>query len=240
MFIILSLLALTAAILFIPHCSRWGQIALCWLTTGCLWFALSEVESFIAPQQNDYLPFVPMMGIIVMPFLLAAEAVVICFISELRKSSRVSAERHEHFLEAVKAGDVERVNQLLPGVHPDDTDSRNISALKYAILAATDTLHTPPGNPVQIARILLQAGADAGGCLDAIVQQHELLFEATEQDSPVCRAAVCRTAELIPLLAAAGDTISTSALNSARYNCAPIIQQALFQVKQTPVELPEE
>ena len=133
-----------------------------------------------------------------------------------------------------------QVTALLPGSFINDTNERHETALQLAVLSATDTISPRQGDALPIVRLLLQHGADARGCLNAIVERHELNFEATDRDSPAYSTAVAHSVELIPLLSAAGDTISAEALSSARYNCAPAIQQALMQVKQTPVELPEE
>lgn len=224
----------------LPGKPRWVQVLLCWGATLCLYIALSHTEDAYHPPHPYMGNMSGFLALFILPPVLVLEALGIWFLGSLRRNAARAAALHRQFLSAVEAGDVTAVNQLLPLVHPDDADERGETALQTAVLAATDPIHLPQGEPMAVVYLLLQNGASAKGCLDAMVEQHELDFEATDPQSAVYQAAVQRATELIPQLAAAGDTIGSAALDSARYNCDPAIQRVLAQVKQTPPELPEE
>ena len=230
----------TFCCLRMPGKPYWGQVLLCWGATLCL--CLSVLHSAANDQPpHPYMEWFPVyMLMLILPPLLLLEALVIRLVLCLSKSAEEADTLHRHFMAAVEAGNIERVKALLPGIFINDTNEHHETALQLAVLSATDTISPRQGDALPIVRLLLQHGADARGCLNAIVERHELNFEATDRDSPAYSTAVAHAVELIPLLSAAGDTISAEALSSARYNCDPAIQQALRQVKQTPIELPEE
>ena len=223
-----------------PAYRQGGQILICWGVTLFLYLLGMNIEEAVSGTH----PYVgSMMGflmVFILPPLLLIEALGIWLWGALRRQAATAAARHDQFLAAVTAGDFDKVKALLPDIYINDTNSCGETALQLAVLAATDTIHPQQDAAMQIAQLLLQNGACASGCLNAMVNQHELYFEATDQRSPIYSAAVVNATELIPLLSAAGDTISKKALNSARYNCSPSIQQALRQVPTTPSELPEE
>ena len=223
-----------------PGNPYWVQMLLCWGATLCL--SLSVLHSAANDQPpHPYMEWFPVyMLMLILPPLFLLEALVIRLVLCLSKSAEEADTLHRNFMAAVEAGNVERVKALLPGICINDTNEHHETALRLAVLSATDTISPRQGDALPIVRLLLQHGAEAKGCLNAIVERHELNFEATDRDSPAYSTAVAHAVELIPLLSAAGDTISAEALSSARYNCDPAIQQALRQVKQTPIELPEE
>ena len=226
----------TFCCLRMPGKPYWVQVLLCWGASLAVLHA-----AFDGSPPHPYMEWFPVyMLMLILPPLLLLEALVIRLMVCLSKSAEEADTLHRHFMAAVEAGNVERVKALLPGIFINDTNEHHETALQLAILSATDTISPRQGDALPIVRLLLQHGADARGCLNAIVERHELNFEATDRDSPAYSTAVAHAVELIPLLSAAGDTISAEALSSARYNCDPAIQQALMQVKQTPVELPEE
>lgn len=103
----------------------------------------------------------------------------------------------------------------------------DMNLLKETVLAATDSLHLPPSNTMATARRLIRQASHVHGIMDAMVERDECYFEAVQRHSPAYLAAVQHALELIPLLAAAGDYPAPHALASARYNCDPLIQQAL-------------
>lgn len=218
----------------------WGAGAALLGPTLCLSLSVLHAASDGHPP-HPYMEWFPVyMLILLLPPLLLLEALVIRLVVFLSRAAEEAATLHRHFLAAVEAGNVERVKALLSRICINDANERHETALQLAVLSATDTISPRQGDALPIVRLLLQHGADAGGCLNAIVERHELNFEAADRDSPAYSTAVAHAVELIPLLSAAGDTISAETLSSARYNCDPAIQQALTQVKQTPVELPEE
>lgn len=230
----------TFCCLRMPGEPYWVQVLLCWGATLCLSLWVLHA-AYDGNPPHPYMEWFPVyMLMLILPPLFLLEALVIRLMVCLSKSAEEADTLHRHFMAAVEAGNVERVKALLPGIFINDTNERHETALQLAVLSATDTIHPRQGDALPIVHLLLQHGADAKGCLNAIVERHELNFEATDRDSPAYSTAVAHAVELIPLLSAAGDTISAEALSSARYNCDPAIQQALMQVKQTPVELPEE
>ncbi|MBQ3240955.1 MAG: hypothetical protein IJB00_07215 [Akkermansia sp.] len=230
----------TFCCLRMPGKPYWVQVLLCWGATLCLSLSVLHAASDSNPP-HPYMEWFPVyMLMLILPPLLLLEALVIRLVLCLSKSAEEADSLHRHFMAAVEAGNIERVKALLPGIFINDTNERHETALQLAVLSATDTIFPRQGDALPIVRLLLQHGADAKGCLNAIVERHELNFEATDRNSPAYSTAVDHAVELIPLLSAAGDTISAEALSSARYNCDPAIQQALRQVKQTPIELPEE
>ncbi len=230
----------TICCLRMPGKPYWVQVLLCWGATLCLCLSVLHPTANSNPPHPYMEWFAVYLLILILPPLFLLEALVIRLVFCLSRSAKKADTLHKHFMTAVEAGNVERVKALLPDICINDTNERHETALQLAVLNATDTIQLRQGDALPIARLLLQHGADAKGCLNAIVERHELNFEATDRDSPSYSTAVAHAVELIPLLSAAGDTISAEALSSARYNCDPAIQQALMQVKQTPIELPEE
>lgn len=223
-----------------PGKPYWGQVLLCWGATLCLCLSVLHSAANDKPP-HPYMEWFPVyLLILLLPPLLLLEALVIRLVLCLSRAAEEADSLHRHFMAAVEAGNIERVKALLPGICINDTNEHHETALQLAVLSATDTISPRQGDALPIVRLLLQHGAEAKGCLNAIVERHELNFEATDRDSPAYSTAVAHAVELIPLLSAAGDTISAEALSSARYNCDPAIQQALRQVKQTPIALPEE
>lgn len=104
------------------------------------------------------------------------------------------------------------------------------TVLEEAVLAATDPLAGPESGAMEKALVLLNKGTCADFIPDAMVDRDELVFEAVNPpDSQAIRNAV----ELIPMLGKAGAYISEDALESARYNCPPAIQEALSKL---PIE----
>ena len=103
------------------------------------------------------------------------------------------------------------------------------TVLEEAVLAATDSLQGPAPGAMDKALHLLRKGIPAHYIPDAIVQRDEDNFEALGTPDP---EAVANELKLIPMLAAAGASISQVALDSAKYNCPPAVQEAL---KQLPV-----
>lgn len=104
------------------------------------------------------------------------------------------------------------------------------TVLEEAVLAATDPLVGPESGAMEKALELLQKGTCADFIPDAMVDRDEIVFEAV--DTPDAEA-VRNATELIPLLGKAGAYISEDALESARYNCPPSIQEALSKL---PIE----
>lgn len=232
--------AAVLGLLRIPGKPYWVQILICWGVTLFLYLLGMNIEEAVSgthPYLGNLMGF---LMVFILPPLLLIEALVIWLLGTLRRQAATAAARHDQFLAAVTAGDLDRVKALLPDIYINDTNKRGETAIQLAVLAATDTIHPQQGDTMQIVQLLLQNGADASGCLNAMVEQHELYFEATDQHSSIYSAAVSNATALIPKLAAAGDTISKEALDSARYNCDPTIQQALQEVPVTPSELPEE
>lgn len=218
----------------------WVQILICWGVTLCLYLLGMNIETAASgthPYVGNLMGF---LMVFILPPLLLAEAWVIWLLGTLRRQASIATARHDQFMAAVTAGDSDKVNALLPDIYINDTNNRGETALQLAVLAATDSIHPQQGNPLSISRLLLQNGADATGCLNAMVEQHELYFEATDRDSPIYQTAVAHAVELIPLLAAAGDTVSKEARDSARYNCDVAIQRVLAHVPTSPEALPEE
>lgn len=219
--------------------SRRTTILFCWGASLCLYLLFMNLEIDIRGE-NEYMSSLwGMLMPLILPPILLLEAVAIWLLSSLRQEERKASALHQSFLDAVEEGDEAQVANLLPHIYPDHPNDRGENALQQAVLAATDTIHPPRGNPMAVVRLLLPKSS-VEGCIDAIVDQHELYFEATDPQSDIYQNAVTRTTELIPLLAAAGDTISSAALDSARYNCDPSIQRVLAQVKLKPAVLPEE
>ena len=103
------------------------------------------------------------------------------------------------------------------------------TVLEDAVLAATDSLRGPEPGAMAKALQLLRKGIPADYIPDAMVQRDEYDFEALSTPNP---EAVANELKLIPMLAAAGASISKDALDSAKYNCPPAVQEAL---KQLPV-----
>lgn len=95
------------------------------------------------------------------------------------------------------------------------------------ILMATNPLGAEVENPLPIIRKMIEAGADVSQTLDHMVNLHELYFEATTQESPAYKQAVSNATAIIPELIQAGAGISQEAWDSAKYNCAPRIQELL-------------
>lgn len=104
----------------------------------------------------------------------------------------------------------------------------SMKLLRDAVLAATDPLHLPVHNAVDKACQLIRQETQVRGIIDAMIERDECYFEAIQRESPAYHAAVHHALELIPLLIAAGDSPSPQALASARYNCDPLIQQAIL------------
>lgn len=109
----------------------------------------------------------------------------------------------------------------------------DMNLLKETVLAATDPLHLPPYNTMATARRLIRQASHVHGIIDAMIERDECYFEAVQLHSPAYLTAVQHALELIPLLAAAGDCPTPHALDSARYNCDPLIQQALLAALPT-------
>lgn len=103
------------------------------------------------------------------------------------------------------------------------------SVLLESVLQATDPLHHHSDAPLKRAVELLHAGANARGCLQAMVELHELYFEATDANSGAYEQALRNALLLIPMLLRAGDTLTPRMLQSAKYNCAPEITALLLQ-----------
>ena len=103
------------------------------------------------------------------------------------------------------------------------------SVLLESVMQATDPLHHHGNAPLKRAVELLHAGANARGCLQAMVELHELYFEATDASTASYEHALRNALHLIPLLLRAGDTVTPQMLQSAKYNCAPEITALLLQ-----------
>lgn len=101
------------------------------------------------------------------------------------------------------------------------------SALLDAVLQATDPLHYHADAPLQRAVQLIRSGMDARGCLQAMVELHELYFEATDVSSATYVQALRNALLLVPMLLRAGDVVTRQMLHSAKYNCAPEITALL-------------
>ena len=99
--------------------------------------------------------------------------------------------------------------------------------LEESVLAATDTLHGPVVGAMEKALQLLSDGTRADFIADAMVQRDEENFEAITTPNP---EAIENALVLIPLLGAAGATITQDSLDSAKYNCQPSVQSALQQL----------
>ena len=110
--------------------------------------------------------------------------------------------------------------------------------LQEAVLLATDPLNMHGDAPLQRAEQLLRDGACARGCLHAMVELHELYFEATDSGSEAYACAVRNTLHLIPLLLDAGDIVTPQMLQSAKYNCAPEITAMLHRTLNGDFESP--
>ena len=99
--------------------------------------------------------------------------------------------------------------------------------LLESVLQATDPLHHHGDAPLKRAVELLHAGANARGCLQAMVELHELYFEATDVSSATYEQALRNALLLVPMLLRAGDVVTRQMLQSAKYNCAPEITALL-------------
>ena len=110
--------------------------------------------------------------------------------------------------------------------------------LQEAVLQATDPLNTHGDAPLQRAEQLLRDGACARGCLQAMVELHELYFEATDVASATYTCALRNAQHLIPLLLHAGDTVTPQMLQSAKYNCAPLITEMLHHALNGDFDTP--
>lgn len=113
------------------------------------------------------------------------------------------------------------------GLNTRDEYGRNL--LDHIVLQATDPISPEAENPLGIIRHLLALGADASRTLIHMVALDELCFEYTEHGTQEFTLSVNNAVEIIPLLIQAGARISQDALDSAKYNCAPAIQQLLRQ-----------
>lgn len=102
------------------------------------------------------------------------------------------------------------------------------SALLDAVLQATDPLHHHGEAPLKRAVQLLSTGANARGCLQAMVELHEFYFEATDASAASYEHALRNALLLVPMLLRAGDTVTPQMLQSAKYNCAPEITALLL------------
>ena len=101
--------------------------------------------------------------------------------------------------------------------------------LEIYVLAATDTLNGPSPGAMKKALQLLAHGAEVGNIADAMVTRDEIYFEAVRTPHP---EALANTLILLPLLAAAGGTITQDSLDSARYNCPVSVQQELCRLRK--------
>lgn len=98
------------------------------------------------------------------------------------------------------------------------------SELEEAVLAATDPLQGPEPGAMDKACNLLARGTRADYIPEAMVARDELYFQAIGTPH---QEAVDNAVRLIPLLAAAGASITQDTLNSSKYNCPPAIQAEL-------------
>lgn len=111
------------------------------------------------------------------------------------------------------------------GLNTRDEYNRNL--LDHIVLQATDPIAPEADAPLHEIRTLIEMGADATHTLTHMVELDELCFEYTEHNTQEHAQAVSNAIEIIPLLLEAGACITREALDSAKYNCDPTIQQLL-------------
>lgn len=111
------------------------------------------------------------------------------------------------------------------GINTRDEYNRNL--LDHIVLQATDPITPEAVAPLHEIRTLIEMGADATYTLTHMVELDELCFEYTEHNTQEHAKAVANAIEIIPLLLEAGAAITREALDSAKYNCVPAIQQLL-------------
>ena len=110
----------------------------------------------------------------------------------------------------------------------EERNAQGKNALDKLVLQATNPLQPGPSTLLPLIRKQLKAGADASRTINFMVDLWECCFEAVEHDSAAYRRAVENSTAIIPMLKEAGAAISPAALSSARYNCAPTIQELLL------------
>ena len=117
----------------------------------------------------------------------------------------------------------------------EERNAQGKNALDKLVLQATNPLQPGPSTLLPLIRKQLKAGADASCTVNYMVDLWEWYFEAVKQDSSAYRRAVENATATIPMLKEAGACISLAALSSARYNCAPAIQELLLTlpIKET-------
>lgn len=117
----------------------------------------------------------------------------------------------------------------------EERNAQGKNALDKLVLQATNPLQPGPSTLLPLILKQLKAGADASCTVNYMVDLWEWYFEAVKHDSAAYRRAVENATAIIPMLKEAGASISPAALSSARYNCAPAIQELLLTlpIKET-------
>lgn len=123
--------------------------------------------------------------------------------------------------------DDEKLKCIVDKVGLNTRDEYNRNLLDHIVLQATDPIAPEADAPLHEIRTLIEMGADATHTLTHIVKLDELCFEYTEHNTQEHAQAVSNAIEIIPLLLEAGAGITREALDSAKYNCDPAIQQLL-------------
>ncbi len=123
--------------------------------------------------------------------------------------------------------DDEKLKCIVDKVGINTRDEYNRNLLDHIVLQATDPIAPEAAAPLHEIRTLIEMGADATHTLTHMVELDELCFEYTEHNTQEHAQAVSNAIEIIPLLLEAGAGITREALDSAKYNCDPVIQQLL-------------
>ncbi len=123
--------------------------------------------------------------------------------------------------------DDEKLKCIVDKIGLNTRDEYNRNLLDHIVLQATDPIAPEADAPLHEIRTLIEMGADATHTLTHMVELDELCFEYTEHNTQEHAQAVSNAIEIIPLLLAAGAGITREALDSAKYNCDPAIQQLL-------------